>query len=133
MRALGSGTERSFTHYQYDADLRIRIRTTDSWGRFFHEFRAKGNEIGALPNETFCLNIFSVVVGRYRAKYKHDENNRFPWRKPHETNYDPTNRRIKNEEPSFQVVHLMACGPHAPLISGFPGFVFHLQKFSAAR
>jgi len=95
MRALGSGTERSFTYHQFDAALRIRIRTTDLLGRFFREFRAKANEIGALPNETFCLTVFSLVVGRYRAKHNRDENNLFPWRKPHETNYGATNRRIK--------------------------------------
>jgi len=73
MRALGSGTERSFTYHQFDAALRIRIRTTDLLGRFFREFRAKANEIGALPNEAFCLTVFSLVVGRYRAKHNRDE------------------------------------------------------------
>jgi len=78
MRALGSGTERSFTFYRFDAALSIRIRTADLSCRFFREFRAKVDEIGALPNETFCPTVFSLIVGRYQASHNGDENNRLP-------------------------------------------------------
>jgi hypothetical protein len=73
-----SGTERSFLFYQFDTALSIRIRTTDLLGRYFREFRAKVDEIGALPSETICQTAFSLIVGRYHPKRNRDENNRFP-------------------------------------------------------
>ena len=65
MHALGSGTGRGFTFYQFDAALRIRIQTTNLLSRFYRVFRPKATEIGALPNETICLTVFSLIVGRY--------------------------------------------------------------------
>jgi len=47
-------------------------------GLLLREFRAKANEIGALPNETICLTVFSLIVGRYQARRNRDKNNRFP-------------------------------------------------------
>lgn len=52
------GTEGSFTFYQFDADLRICIRTTVLLARFFRKFHAKANETGAFPNETICMTVF---------------------------------------------------------------------------
>jgi transposase-like protein len=37
--------------------------------RFFREFRAKADEIGAFPNETSCLTVFALVVERDHAKH----------------------------------------------------------------
>jgi putative transposase len=63
------GIERTFTFYQFDARLHIRIRTTNLLERFFREFRAKADEIGAFPNETSCLTVFALVVERDHAKH----------------------------------------------------------------
>jgi transposase-like protein len=38
--------------------------------RFFREFRAKSDEIGAFPNETSCLTIFHLVMLRDHAKHQ---------------------------------------------------------------
>ena len=64
------GIERTFTFYQFDARLHIRIRTTNLLERFFREFRAKADEIGAFPNATSCLTVFALVVERDHAKHK---------------------------------------------------------------
>ena len=63
------GIERTFTFYQFDARLHIRIRTTNLLERFFREFRAKADEIGAFPNATSCLTVFALVVERDHAKH----------------------------------------------------------------
>lgn len=72
------GIERTFTFYQFDAPLHIRIRTTNLLERFFREFRAKADEISAFPNETSCLTVFALIVERDHAKHNRDENNRLP-------------------------------------------------------
>lgn len=72
------GIERTFTFYQFDANLHIRIRTTNLLERFFREFRAKADEIGAFPNETSCLTVFALIVERDHAKHNRDESNRLP-------------------------------------------------------
>jgi len=72
------GIERTFTFYQFDAALHIRIRTTNLLERFFREFRAKADEIGAFPNETSCLTVFALIVERDHAKHNRDESNRLP-------------------------------------------------------
>lgn len=72
------GIERTFTFYQFDAHLHIRIRTTNLLERFFREFRAKADEIGAFPNETSCLTVFALIVERDHAKHNRDESNRLP-------------------------------------------------------
>ena len=69
VHALCWGIERTFTFYQFDARLHIRIRTTNLLERFFREFRAKTDEIGAFPNETSCLTVFALVVERDHAKH----------------------------------------------------------------
>lgn len=78
VHAFDWGIERTFSFYQFDAHLHIRIRTTNLLERFFREFRAKADEIGAFPNEISCLTVFALIVERDHAKHNRDENNRLP-------------------------------------------------------
>ena len=43
-------------------------RSISLFERFFREFRAKADEIGAFPNETSCLTVFHLGLVRERAK-----------------------------------------------------------------
>ncbi len=70
------GIKQTFTFYDFDQELHRHIRTTNHLERFFREFRAKADEIGAFPNETACLALFFLVLRRDHAK--HD---RFPMAK----------------------------------------------------
>jgi len=63
------GIKRTFTFYQFNSSLHIRIRTTNLLERVFREFRTKADEIGAFPNETSCLTLFFLVVQRDHAKH----------------------------------------------------------------
>jgi transposase-like protein len=63
------GLERSFTFYSFDKELFVHIRTTNHLERFFREFRNKADEIGAFPNETSCLTLFTLVMLREHAKH----------------------------------------------------------------
>ena len=58
-----------FTFYECDASLHPLIRSTNLLERFFREFRAKADEIGAFPNEDSCLTIFHLVMVREHAKH----------------------------------------------------------------
>ena len=58
-----------FTFYECDASLHPLIRSTNLLERFFREFRAKADEIGAFPNADSCLTIFHLVMVREHAKH----------------------------------------------------------------
>jgi putative transposase len=55
--------------YDFDAALQPLLRTTHALERFFREFRAKTDEIGAFPNEESCLTFFYLVMQRDHAKH----------------------------------------------------------------
>jgi len=63
------GIQRCFTFYQLPAELHSLIRSTNLLERFFREFRAKADEIGAFPNEGSCLTLFYLVMVREHAKH----------------------------------------------------------------
>lgn len=67
------GLKRCFTFYQFPEELHVSIRSTNLLERFFREFRAKADEIGAFPNELSGLTIFYLVIVREHAK--HDRTN----------------------------------------------------------
>jgi putative transposase len=69
VHAFTWGIKRTFTFYDFDAALYPHIRTTNHLERFFREFRAKADEIGAFPNELSCLTLFFVVMQREHAKH----------------------------------------------------------------
>lgn len=63
------GGKRTFEFYNFPPELHSHIRTTNSLERFFREFRAKSDEIGAFPNEQSCLTLFFMVVQLEHAKH----------------------------------------------------------------
>ncbi len=63
------GIQRCFTFYQFAVTLHPLIRSTNLLERFFREFRAKTDEIGAFPNELSCLTVFQLVLLRDHAKH----------------------------------------------------------------
>ena len=69
VHAFQWGIQRTFTFYAFDKVLHPLIRTTNALERFFREFRAKADEIGAFPNETSCLTVFLLVVTFEHAKH----------------------------------------------------------------
>ena len=69
IHAFQCGIERTFSFYNFDKELYVHIRTTNHLERFFREFRAKADEIGAFPNEISCLTLFSLVMIRDHAKH----------------------------------------------------------------
>jgi transposase-like protein len=64
------GLKRCFVCYDFDPALYPLIHSTNLLERFFREFRAKSDEIGAFPNETSCLSIFHLVMLRDHAKHQ---------------------------------------------------------------
>ena len=68
------GLKRCFEFYEFDPSLHTLIHSTNLLERFFREFRAKSDEIGAFPNEASCLTIFHFVMLRDHAKH-----NRLPF------------------------------------------------------
>jgi transposase-like protein len=71
-KAVGTfqrGLKHCFTFYQLDPPLHVLARSTNALERFFREFRAKADEIGAFPNETSCLTVFHLVMVREHAKH----------------------------------------------------------------
>jgi transposase-like protein len=64
------GLKRCFVCYDFDPALYPLIHSTNLLERFFREFRAKSDEIGAFPNETSCLTIFHLVMLRDHAKHQ---------------------------------------------------------------
>lgn len=69
VHAFKWGIHRTFSFYDFDKELHGHIRTTNHLERFFREFRNKADEIGAFPNETSCLTLFSLVMLRDHAKH----------------------------------------------------------------
>lgn len=69
VHAFKWGIDRTFSFYNFDKELHGHIRTTNHLERFFREFRNKADEIGAFPNETSCLTLFSLVMLRDHAKH----------------------------------------------------------------
>lgn len=69
VHAFSWGVQSTFTFYAFRKELRSHIRTTNHLERFFREFRAKSDEIGAFPNETSCLTLFHLVMLRDHAKH----------------------------------------------------------------
>lgn len=63
------GIKRTFTFYDFGKELHLHIRTTNHLERFFREFRAKADEIGAFPNESSCLTLFFMIMLRDHAKH----------------------------------------------------------------
>ncbi|MEO1400155.1 MAG: transposase [Cyanobacteria bacterium J06635_1] len=61
IHAFQTGLERTFVFYQLDETLHRAVRTTNLLERFFREFRAKADEVGAFPNEHSCLALFFLV------------------------------------------------------------------------
>ena len=69
VHAFTWGLERTFTYYQLEPSWHPFIRTTNAIERFFREFRAKADEIGAFPNEQSCLTLFFLVGQLDHAKH----------------------------------------------------------------
>jgi len=69
IHAFQWGLKRTFTFYQLEASWHRFVRTTNALERFFREFRAKADEIGAFPNEHSCLTLFFLVVQLDHAKH----------------------------------------------------------------
>nr|WP_317615835.1 transposase [Phormidesmis priestleyi] len=69
VRTFLKDSELTLTFYQFPHDLHCHIRTTNHLERWFREFRAKSDEIGAFPNETSCLTVFCMVLERDHAKH----------------------------------------------------------------
>jgi len=63
------GLKRCFTFYQFPETLHVAIRSTNLLERFFRDFRAKADDIGAFPNEHSGLTIFYLVIVREHAKH----------------------------------------------------------------
>lgn len=61
--------KRTFEFYRFAPELHPLIRTTNLIERFFREFRAKSDEIGAFPNEQSCLTLFFMVLQLEHAKH----------------------------------------------------------------
>lgn len=64
------GIKRCFPFYQYPSELHPSIRSTNRLERFFREFRAKADEIGAFPNQLSCRTVFQLVVIRDHTKHQ---------------------------------------------------------------
>lgn len=69
IHAFNWGLERTFTFYQMEDTWHRLIRTTNPLERFFREFRAKADEVGAFPNEQSCLALFFLVRQLEHAKH----------------------------------------------------------------
>jgi len=69
VRLLTKDVETCLTFYQFDQPLHRLIRSTNLLERFFREFRAKSDEIGAFPNDMSCLVVFHLIVIRDDAKH----------------------------------------------------------------
>ncbi|MGD1932689.1 MAG: transposase [Leptolyngbyaceae cyanobacterium] len=69
IHAFEWGLERTFTFYQLDDTWHRFVRTTNPLERFFREFRAKADEVGAFPNEQSCLALFFLVRQLEHAKH----------------------------------------------------------------
>jgi len=69
VRLLTKDVDACLTFYQCDQTLHPLIRSTNLLERFFREFRAKADEIGAFPNELSCLVVFHLIVIRDDAKH----------------------------------------------------------------
>jgi transposase-like protein len=63
------GIKHCLTFYHCEPSLHALVRSTNLLERFFREFRAKADEIGAFPNEISCLTVFHLVMVREHAKH----------------------------------------------------------------
>jgi transposase-like protein len=70
VKTFQRGLKHCFTFYQYDRALHPLVRSTNLLERFFREFRAKADEIGAFPNASSCLTLFYLVLVREHAKHE---------------------------------------------------------------
>jgi transposase-like protein len=70
VHAFEWGLKHCFTFYELDPALHVHARSTNLLERFFREFRAKADEIGAFPNEISCLTVFHLVTVREHAKHE---------------------------------------------------------------
>ena len=70
VKTFQRGLKHCFTFYQYDRALHPLVRSTNLLERFFREFRAKADEIGAFPNASSCLTLFYLVMVREHAKHE---------------------------------------------------------------
>jgi putative transposase len=68
VKSFQHGIKHCFTFYQCEPSLHALVRSTNLLERFFREFRAKADEIGAFPNENSCLTVFHLVRVREHAK-----------------------------------------------------------------
>ena len=68
VKTFQHGIKHCFTFYQCEPSLHALVRSTNLLERFFREFRAKADEIGAFPNENSCLTVFHLVRVREHAK-----------------------------------------------------------------
>jgi transposase-like protein len=69
VRLLRKDVDACLTFYQCGHQLHPLIRSTNLLERFFREFRAKADEIGAFPNALSCLVVFHLIVIRDDAKH----------------------------------------------------------------
>jgi transposase-like protein len=69
VKTFQHGIKHCFTFYQCAVALHPLVRSTNLLERFFREFRAKADEIGAFPNEDSCLTVFHLVMVREHAKH----------------------------------------------------------------
>lgn len=63
------GLKHCFTFYRCARAVHPLIRSTNLIERFFREFRAKTDEIGAFPNAESCLVVFYLIMRREQAKH----------------------------------------------------------------
>jgi transposase-like protein len=69
VRLLLKDIEACLTFYEFEQELHVMVRSTNLLERFFREFRAKSDEIGAFPNELSSLVVFHLIVIRDDAKH----------------------------------------------------------------
>ena len=69
VKTFTHGLKRCFSFYECDPLLHPLVRSTNLLERFFREFRARADEMGAFANETSCLLVFHLVMIREHAKH----------------------------------------------------------------
>jgi transposase-like protein len=69
VKTFRHGLARCFSFYECDPVLHPLLRSTNLLERFFREFRARADEMGAFANETSCLLVFHLVMIREHAKH----------------------------------------------------------------
>jgi len=69
VKTFRHGLARCFSFYECEPLLHPLLRSTNLLERFFREFRARADEMGAFANETSCLLVFHLVMIREHAKH----------------------------------------------------------------